>query len=229
MSKLILIRHGQASFLAADYDRLSAAGEAQGTALGEHWAARGLSFDRVYVGPRQRHQHTHDLVAAVYREHGLPWPEAEALVDLDEHHGQAVVEHAFAKGGAPDVEPPEPGSDLRPYLRFFRDTTRSWARGEHVSAPEHETWAAFRQRIGDAVATMADAAGQGATIAAFTSGGAVAAAVGQVLDLADERIIELSWRVRNASLSELLFAEGRFGLDTFNAVPHLRPELVTYV
>ncbi|MCP4247678.1 MAG: histidine phosphatase family protein, partial [bacterium] len=65
---------------------------------------------------------------------------------------------------------------------------------------------------------------------AFTSGGATAAAVGLALGLDDEKVLELSWRVRNGSLTELLFSGDRLTLDTFNATPHLREKrLVTYV
>ena len=38
MSVLTLVRHGQASFFAADYDRLSPAGEGQARHLGDYWA-----------------------------------------------------------------------------------------------------------------------------------------------------------------------------------------------
>ena len=38
MSRLFVIRHGQASFLADDYDQLSPLGEEQGRALGAYWA-----------------------------------------------------------------------------------------------------------------------------------------------------------------------------------------------
>ena len=44
-----------------------------------------------------------------------------------------------------------------------------------------------------------------------------------------ETTLELVWQVRNASLTEFMFTEGRFTLSTFNSVAHLRePELWTY-
>ena len=45
----------------------------------------------------------------------------------------------------------------------------------------------------------------------------------------DEKMLELSWRVRNASLTDVVFTPERITLDTFNMVPHLtEPELWTY-
>ena len=55
MSTLYLIRHGQASFGAEDYDVLSALGAEQARALGAYFAARRWPVDALYVGPRARH------------------------------------------------------------------------------------------------------------------------------------------------------------------------------
>ena len=63
MSILYLVRHGQASFASENYDQLSPLGERQARQLGEHWVALGLRFDRVYIGPKQRHLQTQAAVA----------------------------------------------------------------------------------------------------------------------------------------------------------------------
>jgi hypothetical protein len=52
MSHLLLVRHGQASFLEENYDKLSAKGEAQSRLLGKYWACLKLPIDRVFAGPR---------------------------------------------------------------------------------------------------------------------------------------------------------------------------------
>ena len=50
MSSLYLVRHGQASFLADDYDVLSPLGEEQARQLGRYWARIGLRVDEVIAG-----------------------------------------------------------------------------------------------------------------------------------------------------------------------------------
>ena len=45
MGTLYLVRHGQASFGAADYDQLSELGRRQSVRLGEYFANKGLTFD----------------------------------------------------------------------------------------------------------------------------------------------------------------------------------------
>src|ERR1700754_1402285 len=74
MRELLLIRHGQASFHAEDYDRLSTVGEHQSRELGLWLAACGQVPDLVAIGPRVRHSDTATLcldAAAVDAERWL--------------------------------------------------------------------------------------------------------------------------------------------------------------
>ncbi len=236
MSVLVLVRHGQASVHAADYDRLSALGEEQGRVLGEHWADKGERFDRVVVGPLRRQRQTSEAVAAVFRRRGLDWPAPESMAELDEHQGPAVIEHnsaaLFREIGVSPAEQDAGGEagSLRRYLKIYRLGTRRWIRGALETPPGHEPWADFRARVEAGIGRLTGGDARGQRIAAFTSGGVVAAAVGLALGLDDRKVLELSWRVRNAALTELLFGGGRLALDTFNTMPHLREErLVTYI
>jgi len=58
VSEIYLLRHGQASFGAEDYDRLSEAGETQARLLGEHLAGLGLEFDAIFSGAMRRQRDT---------------------------------------------------------------------------------------------------------------------------------------------------------------------------
>ncbi len=236
MSTLVLVRHGQASVHAADYDQLSPLGHEQGRVLGDHWADAGRRFDRVVVGPLRRQRQTLDAVAAIYRARGLEWPEAEPMPELDEHHGPGVVQHhsadLFREIGVDEADQDtggQPGS-LRRYLKIYQLGTRRWVLDALATPPGLEPWADFRARVEAGVGRLTNGDRGGQRIAAFTSGGATAAAVGTALGLDDEKVLELSWRVRNGSLTELLFSPDRLTLETFNIVGHFRDErLVTYI
>jgi len=237
MSLLYLVRHGQASFYGDDYDELSARGVEQSRRLGVHWAELNLIFDQVYVGPRRRHRQTLEAVAAVYRERGLNWPAPIELPELDEHCGQDVVTRSL-----PDLLQRDPvirelkekfrkDSDTaqRDYLRVFQKVTRMWVRRE-LNLPDLEAWHEFRGRVQQGLTKMTGAAGSKKKIAAFSSGGPMAAAMGFALNLDDEKTLELSWVVRNAACTEFLFSRGRFSVVTFNTVPALTdPHLLTFI
>ena len=58
MGTLYLVRHGQASFGAQDYDQLSELGQRQSQRLGEYFQHKGLRFGQVLTGTLKRHQQT---------------------------------------------------------------------------------------------------------------------------------------------------------------------------
>ena len=241
MSRLLLVRHGQASAGSADYDRLSELGWRQAAELGKHWARLGLAPDRVAVGPCRRQRETAEAVAAACDGGPSAWPAPELLPELDEHDGYMVFTRSLRSLAASDAEAraalgmiEEPlDRDLRLYYRVYRRTTRRWARGEldlPGGSPRLEDWPAFRRRAESAVARLIDGAGSGRTVVAFTSAGPVAVAVGRALALDDEAVINLSWTVRNCAVSEFLFSGDRFSLHSFNSQLHLaEPGLESWV
>eukprot|EP01041_Mallomonas_annulata_P036707 gene36707-59856_t len=76
MGNLYLVRHGQASFGAADYDNLSELGHRQSVRLGEYFAHKGLQFEAVMVGTLRRHAQTWAGIAkgAGLAPDALAWP-----------------------------------------------------------------------------------------------------------------------------------------------------------
>ncbi|NDC62316.1 MAG: histidine phosphatase family protein, partial [Betaproteobacteria bacterium] len=58
MGTLYLVRHGQASFGADDYDQLSELGQRQSRRLGAYFRERGLTFEAVITGSLKRQQQT---------------------------------------------------------------------------------------------------------------------------------------------------------------------------
>lgn len=241
MSRLILIRHAQASFSAdpseafLGYDRLSELGKRQAEALGEELAAAGLDFDRVYTGPARRQRETADAVGEVYRRRNRPWPEPVVREGLQEHDGAGVVRRALHAAGYEkererlDLELRD-GGGRRAYFTAFRTITRLWARGELPEGLVDESWQSFRARVRAELETILAEAGRGETLVAFTSGGPIGSTVADVLGLGDEAALEFAWTVENATLTELLFTLQRVSLKSFNAQPRTgAPELVTHV
>jgi len=226
MGHLYLVRHAQASFFGTSYDDLSTLGREQARVLGEHWARHAVDFEAVYMGPRRRHQQTCEIVAAVYRERGLPFPAARELPELDEHHGLSVIKHHLGRDDAASeaLNPAAaPGGDReraqREFFRHYNEVMRAWARGT-LHVPGIETWDEFRARSLRALDLLCAGAGAGRRVA-FTSGGLVSSAAGWLLGLDTERVIDLSLVLRNTALSEISWSARRRSLVSFNSLPHL--------
>src|SRR5215217_4941890 len=84
MSVLTMVRHGQASYMSEDYDRLSPLGEEQAAKLGQFWVRYGIEFDACFHGPARRHIGTVEIAADVVKAAGLRWPDAQVIPELDE-------------------------------------------------------------------------------------------------------------------------------------------------
>jgi broad specificity phosphatase PhoE len=238
MSVLTLVRHGQASLFAEDYDCLSPLGERQATALGEHWARTGTVFERVYSGPAKRHLRTAELAAEACRSAGLVWPQPVVLTDLDEFPGVALtrrylpqVAHENPRIGAlaEDLRRAHGGPDhARAIELLFEAFTTMWVRQE-FDASEIETWEMFETRVQRGLDEVRNHGAKGAGVAVFSSAGPTAIAVQMAHGLPPLQTLQLAWLVRNSACSEFLFSGERFSLLGFNAVPHLvDPALVTY-
>lgn len=225
MGQLFVVRHGQASIQAADYDQLSETGTRQAEALGRYWLALGLRWDQLVIGPRRRHRQTYDAVAAVYQAAGVTLPPPRVMDAFDEHAGPGVVKRTLAEEAAaagrelPSAAALADAEQLKVYFRRYQTLTRQWVRGE-LAATDVESFQTFRQRTGAGLTALTED-GQGQQIAVFTSGGPVAAVAGHSLGLADERVLELSWTVRNAGFAECRFRPDAVSLVSFNGLPHL--------
>jgi broad specificity phosphatase PhoE len=238
LSNLYAIRHGQASFFAADYDQLSLIGETQSRLLGEYWASRRVLFDQVFTGPRRRHIDTARLVGEAYRAARLPWPEPIVLPGLDEYEAEAVLkqalprlvdEHENIRRLHDAVErAADRAEKLRAFQKMYEVVIDRWVHGQ-LDLPEVESWAAFCERMHQALAQIAADPASGRQVAAFTSGGPVGICMQRALGLTHRTTLQMAWMVRNAAFSEFIFSGERFTLSRYNAFPHLDdPEHLTY-
>lgn len=64
MATIYLFRHGQASFGADDYDKLSPLGERQAAVLGQYLREHGITLDAAYSGDLLRQRETTQLALA---------------------------------------------------------------------------------------------------------------------------------------------------------------------
>jgi broad specificity phosphatase PhoE len=211
MGTLYLVRHGQASFGSADYDRLSELGARQCHRLGGHLRARGLLPEAVYTGTLRRHAQSLDALAEGFG----PMPAAAALPGLDEYDAHAVVEALYPARPAP---PADPSAAYRHHFRLLREGLAAWMDGRTAprGMPSHAQFVAGVRELLDRVRSS-----HTGDVLAVTSGGPIATAVGIVLGLDAAAVIELNLRVRNSAVSEFAYTPKRHVLQTFNTIGHL--------
>lgn len=230
MARLTVVRHGQASYLAKNYDELSPLGRRQARLLGEYWVRMGAGFECVYTGPRVRQRDTAAIVGEVFREAGREWPAPVVLEELDEYPAEPVVRtftpqlavrHEHIRRWAADFEAASEASGKERALDLLiQEVTARWLAGEVADAGVG-TWDEFTARVHKALEETRRATPKGGSTVVFTSGGPSAAAVQYALGLPGKATLDLTWMTRNAAFSEFLFDGARFTMSVFNATPHL--------
>ena len=216
MGTLYLVRHGQASFGAEDYDQLSDLGHRQAVRLGEYFRHKGLVFDAVLMGTLRRHAQTW---AGIAEGAGLapasPTPLTPLLwPGLNEYDAEAVVKTIHPM----PLAKPETPELYRNHFRLLRDGLTQWMNGV-VSPHGMADYDTFRHGVVSALDHVRTQ--HSGNVLIVSSGGPISTAVGHVLGTTPETTIELNLRIRNSAVTEFAFTPKRHMLLTFNTLPHL--------
>ena len=221
MGTLYLVRHGQASFGADNYDQLSPLGYQQSFRLGQYLKHRGVKLDAVLTGTLERHVQTWQGI----KDGGNFTHERHGWRGLNEYDSQAVITSVH-----PETLPrPDTPELYKHHFRLLRKGLTLWMQGtqQPQGMPSYAEFTAGVQRVLDHVRENFDG-----TVLLVSSGGPIATAVGQVLGTPCETTVELNMRLRNSALTEFSFNLKRHTLLTFNTLPHLdHPDdhsLITY-
>jgi broad specificity phosphatase PhoE len=224
VSVLLLVRHGQASFGAADYDRLSELGERQSRMLGEALAARGVRPDLLVRGALRRHRQTAEAAVS-----GAGWT-GEVLEDpgWDEFDrrtstGAAVEEERSQDGTGPTQ------ATLEHQVRRFEDSVSRWASGDH-DEDYHESFPAFRSRVQESLRRTLSLLGSRDTAVVFTSGGPVSWVTAALTDGGVPTWRRMADVVVNSSVTKVVTGRRGVSLISFNEHSHLEADrnLITY-
>lgn len=210
MSNLYLVRHGQASFGADDYDNLSELGHKQAERLGAYFKQKGMQFDAVLTGTLRRHAQTWQGIAqgAGFSHEPLLWP------GLNEYDSAAVIAaiHPYP------LDKPDTPEKYRHHFRLLKDGLTQWMNGV-VSPKGMPSYNEFAHGVVSALEHVRKH--HTGDVLIVSSGGPIATAVGHVLGTTPEITIELNLRIRNCSLTEFAFTPKRHMLVTYNTLPHL--------
>jgi broad specificity phosphatase PhoE len=229
MGAVYLIRHGQASFGAADYDQLSEAGIEQARVLGESLRTRLPRVDAVFSGTLKRHQQTAEHCLGAMRLTLAP----QQLAAFNEFDHEEVIVRFEPRFADPAVRWEELGQAKDPrraFQEFFTKAVARWTGGEH-DADYTEPWPTFQARCVRALEALVQQLGPGKTALVFTSGGPITAICQELLQLPVSQAFRLNWTLTNCGLTKVIYSgRGRY-LSTLNEHAHfegVRHELITY-
>ena len=222
MPKIIFVRHGQAQFGQANYDKLSEVGHEQAVALGKALFEQGITIDHWVRGDMVRHAETLRGISQGMRtqvSHQIVTP------DLNEYDFTGQLNARFVGSKAPAGL----HTDRKTHFRALRETLALWQNDKILNPPE--SWAAFETRLKRAQQTIFGL--EGDTILVVSSGGAISKIVANALGVSHAKQVDLQLQIKNASMSTFIYSRrtGGFFLNAFNETPFVSAKtqhLLTY-
>lgn len=214
MPVVLLVRHGQASFGAEDYDVLSDTGREQSRVVGAELARRRLRSPVAVAGSLRRQRDTAEIALAAA---GLPadvrtdprWDEYDSLDLLKRYVRQDAQHDGTSKG----------------VQVLLDEALTSWV------ADPAGSWPAFSEGARAALDELVTGLDSGQDAVVFTSGGIIAAVGAALLGTGAAGVVALNRVTVNGAVTKVVVGSGGTSLLAFNDHAHFEGErraLVTY-
>lgn len=228
MSLIVLVRHGQASWGAKDYDALTPLGIRQAEATGRWLSKRDIRPAVLIAGRMSRQQGTAGAIKAAAGwdnriETDPGWNEYDHLGIIHAHkpayRSRAVMRVNLLR-------------TLRPHKAFdvmYETATARWVDGEHES-DYVEPYSVFTARVDAALARLVARLAPADTAVVCSSAGAISWILAQALDAGPQTWTRLQRVITNTSVSTIRVGARGLHVMTFNEHRHLEVEsgLLTY-
>jgi broad specificity phosphatase PhoE len=234
MASIYLIRHGQASFGAENYDELSSLGRLQAQLTGEFLAQTGVVFDAAYCGSLKRQRDTAELALAAQSN------DVNLIEDarLDEVRNDEHLEYLLPRilQSRPDIQAiVDQGLDSSKRFQKVIEAVFNYWVSPDCDEPNIQSWAEYSSLVQGVLRHIIAQQGAGKTSAVFTSGGTIATFVAAVLQLPGSATYQFYEPIFNCSITQLFYNADRISLSYFNDCSFLRQlsvergeKLVTY-
>lgn len=234
MATIYLFRHGQASFGAENYDKLSSLGERQATILGEYLAASGIKLDAAYSGGLERQRNTCRLT--------LLAQDRQVVHNIDERfdevrndeHIEKILPNLAKSDSRLNLLMEDAMQNSKNYQKIIEAVFNHWVSPE-CNTTGIQTWAEYSSGTQAAMAELRDKEGSGKTIGVFTSGGTIATITTQILGLDGSHAYKFYEPIINCSITQLFYNSKKISISNFNDYSYLQQKgaasgetLVTY-
>ena len=224
MSTLFFIRHGQASFGASDYDKLSDMGKHQAIKLAEYLHNAKISFKEIYAGTLLRHKETINEYISVSKLLNIPISEIQFDERLNEHDSAGILRVLI-----PVLLSEKPHfkeytdrllSDRKSFQIIFTEVMRMWC-SDKYDMKDVMTWKKFTSDIYGFIDERIDSYNSGENIAIFTSGGPIYVMIMKILSLNLNTAMLMRDQIVNTSITKFNYSKDGIMLASFNEHPHL--------
>lgn len=229
MALITLIRHGQASFGAANYDQLSTLGYVQAKHLGALFAQQQQQFDQVWMGAMARHRQTAEsclntagfLLNPTIHAGLNEFDHEEVLMKLDIalYPNQQTLMQAIATTDNPK----------KTLGKLFADAMQRWQSGEY-DGDYTETWPQFQARSINALHEIATQSADQHSVV-FSSGGVISVIAQHLMGLNDAATFQLNWALVNCGITQIRSDGDNHSILSINEHNHFRgqsSELLTW-
>ncbi len=200
MQHCYLIRHGQASFGAKNYDQLSDLGFQQAKVLGQFFANHHLGVDRIIHGSLKRQIQTAEQLAEAMKFRS----ELILNTNANEFDSDNLLKYylpqllqSSARYRQLLTGSPNWFQQSQLFAEILSALMMLWQNDEECP---FESWSGFNQRV----QTLFDEIYQAnSSTLVVTSGGVISSALKSILDLNSKTTLDLNLVINNASITEI--------------------------
>lgn len=215
MASIYLIRHGQASFGAENYDELSDLGIEQAKLIGPALAQKMSVPDLVVMGSMYRHKQTAQNALAGFPDNN---PETLENACWNEYDHQAVLgafdERFKTPSGLKAVLAKQENPQLV-FLKIFNDAILRWMSGD-FDQDYPESWIDFKTRLQNGLRELVERSKTKRNILVFTSGGPISYLAQSLLGVPEEKLMQMNWTLVNAGITKLVTSSNGLFVATLN-------------
>jgi broad specificity phosphatase PhoE len=230
-----MIRHGQASFGEDNYDRLSDLGVQQAKIVARYLSKIRKPFDSVFSGELKRQLKTAEELIECYRVKKMAVPEIQSSDSFNEYDSfkvwESVIPGLMQETPSLSKDLEQVYVDKKSFQKLFDLVMNRWISGVY-DLPGCPKWSDFKKRVRQGLKDIMKGHRSKKQLAIFTSGGPISVATQMALDISDQKTMEISWQLMNASITRFKYNARGIALAGFNDITHLEMErdkaLLTY-
>lgn len=199
---------------------MSEKGVKQSISLGKKLKKRNLIFDNVVVGPLKRHIQTFNGINEGYgQDLGNPL----VIDEFSENQLMEIAQYFIPKMLNTKKNIKELMSEIpfwkrkKTFLKYFNIIAQQWINDElNLSDKNFESYKSFQNRVKIAKDKVAEIMKEDSKTMVVSSGGTITGIYAECHPLSAEEIMQLNFKIKNASISLFTKQNDTFTLKTFN-------------